>query len=266
MMKRRLAITLAASLLPFVACCDEMPLWEIRARLDGGKNIRFHELFKSIISEQSPGLIGDQAVVRFAGFDNPETPGEDWVAEVEGIADIGQIIGKLSAETKADEKGRFHFTEGNSAFAVWQDGSNRLRMASPASNVETKVTSMATLSDDAWLAGWIDLKRISQLGIESKTLKLPETLQFSASSGSQGNTLDFRAKLQSQEAVEPAKLILNEIQKELEATEKTAATKVPKMEIEAEGSTLMAKIRFSDADLDDWINEARAALVPAPTK
>lgn len=265
-MKRRLAITVAASLLPFVACCDEMPLWEIRARLDGGKNIRFHELFKSIISEQSPGLIGDQAVVRFAGFDNPETPGEDWVAEVDGVADIGQIIDKLSAETKADEKGRFHFSEGNSDFAVWRDGTDRIRMASPALNMEAKVTSMTSLTDDAWLAGWIDLKKISQHGIESKTLKLPETLQFSASSGSQGNTLEFRAKLESQESVEPAKLILNEIQKELGAAEKTSATKVPKIEIGTDGSTLMAKVRFSDADLDEWIKEVQAALVPAPTK
>lgn len=265
-MKRQLLVTLALGLLPAAARCDQAPLWEIRARISGGANLRFHEFFKSFISEQSSGLIGEKAVVRFAGFDNPATPGEDWVAEVDGIADLNQIIGKLSAETKADAEGRFHFKDEHIDFVVWREGADRLRMASPASNVDAKVTSITALPDDAWLTGWLDLKKLSQLGIESKTLKMPENLLFSASSGKEGNTLEFRAKLESEDSVGPAKLILNEIRKELVAAEDTAATMDPKLEFESEGSAIIAKIRFSDADLDEWIKEAQAALNPAPTK
>ncbi|HEY1121063.1 MAG TPA: hypothetical protein VGE67_05665, partial [Haloferula sp.] len=180
-MKRNPLITLAAALLPLAGFAEETALWEVRARLDGGKNPRLNAWIKDFFAKDgSAAMIGEKAVFRIAGFENEATPEEDWVAEVRDLADPAAVMKEIEAEAKPDGQGRFLMEEEGISFAVWRDGDS-VRLAGPPQNAGTAVASNAALQGDAWVAGWVGLGEISELEeLESSTLKLPENLSFSA--------------------------------------------------------------------------------------
>ena len=105
-MKRKTLITLAAALLPLAGFAEEKALWEVQARLDGGKNPRLNGWIKELFAKDgSTAMIGDKAVFRIAGFDNEATPEEDWVAEVHDLADPAALMKETEAEAKPDGQG-----------------------------------------------------------------------------------------------------------------------------------------------------------------
>lgn len=96
-MKRHLLPTLVAGLLPLAALAAEMPLWELRVRMDSGGNTGFHDWLKEILSEKNEVLAGGSEELRVAGFNNPESPGQDWVANVGESADPPKVLEKTVA-------------------------------------------------------------------------------------------------------------------------------------------------------------------------
>lgn len=260
-MKRHLLATLAAGLLPLAALADEMPLWEVQVRMDGGGNAKFHNWLKEILDGKEEALAGGKEVLRVAGFENPETPGQDWVAELGGLANIDEVLGKVAADVEPDAKGRFKIGGGEGGnFIVWRNGPATLRFAGPAGNADKVVTPKVTLAGDAWLAGWVDLARLSKESIESTTLKLPEQLSFTLSGGGPGVTLEFRATLADPDAAEAARAFLDEVVKEFSGSEEGRATGLPKVEFITKEKTLTAKMIFNEAQLGELLQEVRKAV------
>ena len=120
-MKRTTLITLAAALLPLAGFAEEKALWEVRARLDGGKNPQINGWIKELFAKDgSAAMIGEKAVFRIAGFENEATPEEDWVAEVRDLADPAAVMKEIESEGKPDGQGRFLMEEEGVSFLVWR--------------------------------------------------------------------------------------------------------------------------------------------------
>lgn len=260
-MKRNTLITLAAALLPLAGFAEETALWEVRARLDGGKNPRLNGWIKELFAKDgSAAMIGDKAVFRIAGFENEATPEEDWVAEVRDLADPAAVMKEIENEAKPDGQGRFLMEEEGISFLVWRDGDSALRLASPPQNAGASVASTATLQGDAWVSGWVNLGKISELEeLESATLKLPESVSFSASSTGEGIALDLSAGLKNQETAQTAKALLEGFKAELTA-DKDLGPKLPPVTVTAEDKKLTVRIELSEAHLGDLIEEIKKAI------
>ncbi|MEK7950147.1 hypothetical protein [Luteolibacter soli] len=259
-MKRNTLITLAAALLPLAGFAEEKALWEVQARLDGGKNPRLNGWIKEFFAKDgSAAMIGDKAVFRIAGFENPATPEEDWVAEVRDLADPAAVMKEVEGEAKPDGQGRFLMEEEGVSFVVWRDG-DAVRLASPPQNAGTAVATTAAPQGDAWVSGWVNLGKISELEeLASTTLKLPESLGFSASSAGEGIAIDVSAGLENKEAAETAKMLLQQFKAELVA-DKDFGPKLPPVTIDAEDGKLTVRIELTEAHLDDLIEEVKKAI------
>jgi len=260
-MKRKSLITLAAALLPLAGFAEEKALWEVQARLDGGKNPRLNGWIKELFAKDgSAAMIGDKAVFRIAGFENEETEEEDWVAEVRDLADLPAVMKEIESEAKPDGQGRFLMEEEGVTFLVWRDGDSRLRLAGPPRNAGVTVASSAALQGDAWVSGWVNLGEITELKeLESNTLKLPESLSFSASSAGEGIALDLSAGLDSRELAETAKTVLEGIKAELAADEEVGP-KLPPVTVSTEDNRLTIRIELTGDHLSDLIDEVKKAI------
>jgi hypothetical protein len=257
-MKRNTLIALAAALLPLAGLAEEKPLWEIQGRLDGGNNPRLNGWLKEFFAQDgSAAMIGDKAVFRIAGFDNEDTEAEDWVAEIRDLADLGGVMKKVEADAKPDGQGRFLFEEEGVTFLVWRDGDSLLRLAGPPQNAGTTVAPTAGLQGEALVSGWVDLSRIAELEeMESTTLKLPESLSFSASGTGEGIAIDLSAGLDSKELAATTKALLEQFKAELSAGEE----KILPITVTAEDKQLTVRIELTDAHLDDLIEEVKEAI------
>ena len=260
-MKRNTLITLAAALLPLAGFAEEKALWEVQARLDGGKNPRLNGWIKELFAKDgSAAMIGDKAVFRIAGFENEATPEEDWVAEVRDLADPAAVMKEIESEAKPDGQGRFLMEEEGVSFLVWRDGDSIIRLAGPPQNAGTTVGSAATLQGDAWVSGWVNLGQISELKeLESATLKLPESLSFSASSAGEGIAVDVGAGLESKELAQTAKALLEGFKAELAADEELGP-KLPPVTVTTEDKKLTIRIELTEAHLVDLIEEVKKAI------
>jgi hypothetical protein len=260
-MKRNTLITLATALLPLAGFAEEKALWEVQARLDGGKNPRLNGWIKEFFAKDgSAAMIGDKAVIRIAGFENADTEEEDWVAEVRDLADPAAVMKEIESEAKPDGQGRFLMEEEGVSFLVWRDGDSRLRLASPPENAGAAVAASATLQVDAWVSGWVDLGGISEIEeLESTTLKLPESLSFSAASAGEGIAIDLSAGLDSKELTETAKTLLEGFKAELAADEEFGP-KIPPVTVTTEDKKLTVRIELTEAHLDDLIEEVKKAF------
>ena len=260
-MKRTTLITFAAALLPLAGFAEEKALWEVRARLDGGKNPRLNGWIKEVFAKDgSAAMIGDKAVFRIAGFENEDTEEEDWVAEVRDLADPAAVMKEIESDAKPDGQGRFLMEEEGISFLVWRDGDSVVRLAGPPQNAGTTVASPVTLQGDSLVAGWVNLGEISELeDLESSTLKLPENLSFSAASAGEGIAIDLSAGLESTEAAETVKALLNQFKAELTADE-DVGEKLPPVTVTAEDKKLTVKIELTEAHLSDLIEEVKKAI------
>jgi hypothetical protein len=260
-MKRNTLITLAAALLPLAGFAEEKALWEVQARLDGGKNPRLNGWIKEVFAKEgSAAMIGDKAVLRIAGFENEDTDGEDWVAEIRDLADPAAVMKEIEAEAKPDGQGRFLMEEEGVSFLVWRDGDSSLRLASPPENAGATVAPSATLQGDAWVSGWVNLEEISELeNLESTTLKLPESVSFSAASAGEGIAIDLSAGLESKELAETAKTLVEGFKAELTADE-DIGPKLPPVTVTAEDKKLTIRIELTAAHLNDLIEEVKKAI------
>lgn len=260
-MKHNTLIALAAALLPLACLAGEKPLWEVQGRLDGGNHPKLNGWIKEFFAQDgSAAMIGDKAVFRIAGFDNDATEEEDWVAEIRDLADLGGVMKEIEADAKPDGQGRFLFEEEGLTFLVWRDGDSLLRLASPPQNAGTTVDPAAGLQGDAWVTGWVDLSRISELDdLESTLMKLPESLSFSASSAGEGMAIDLSAGLETKELAATAKALLEQFKAELSADEEAAAM-IPPVTVTAEDKQLTVRIELTEAHLDDLIEEVKKAI------
>ena len=81
----RLLVLTAALFAPSHLRGQEAPpakTWEIHARLDGGGNPKLAELSRKLLSPVVSSIEpGTDASFHVAGFENPATPGGDWIAE-----------------------------------------------------------------------------------------------------------------------------------------------------------------------------------------
>lgn len=259
-MKHAILIAIASVLLPSAGHAEEKPLWEIRGRLDGGKNPRINGLLKQILTATSgpASTIGDKAAFRVAVFENAATPEGDWIAEVRDLADSGAFIKQVEAGAKPDGQGRFLMERDGKSFLVWQEGNSVLHFAGPPQNAGITVTPAVTLSADSWLSGWIDLSRVSE-EVESRILKVSGDLSFSLSSAGEGVNLDLDAGLGSKESALVGKTLLEELMACI-AADKERAAKIPPVVITAEDHKLKVKVGLSDALLDELIGEAAKAF------
>lgn len=259
-MNRYLLTTLATGLLPLAALAEEMPLWEIRARMDAGGNTRIHDWLEELLDGERPAWMDGKAVLRVAGVKNAETPGEGWVAELSGIADPGGFLSKLAENAVKDNRGRFRIKEEDAEFMAWQDEAGALRFASPAENADMVVTPLALLEGDAWLAGWVGLASLSKPSVESTTLKLPEQLSFTFSGGGPGVMVEFRAGLGEPGVAEAAQTLLKKVALEFSSGKEGEASGVPKLEFKANDKTLTARVIFSGSQLDVLLEEISKAV------
>ena len=120
--------------------------------------------------------------------------------------------------------------------------------------------SAATLQGDAWVSGWVNLGQISELKeLESATLKLPESLSFSASSAGEGIAVDVGAGLESKELAQTAKALLEGFKAELAADEELGP-KLPPVTVTTEDKKLTIRIELTEAHLVDLIEEVKKAI------
>jgi hypothetical protein len=261
-MKRNTLALLAAAMVPTAGFADEKPLWEMVTRLDGTEeNSRLQQWVKEVFSSvDSTGVLGAQAVFRVAGFENAATPGEDWVAEIGGLADADGLLKRLGEAVEADAQGRYVIEEEGLSFVVWRDGESGLRFAGPPVNAGVSVTPVVRLQHGESISGWVDLKRLGQEALESKSLKLPESLGFSASIAGDGISLELVAEMATAEMVGTTRKLLGELHAELAAGKSEAAEKLPAFVISSEGNRLTVKVTMSGEELDRFIGEATKVI------
>lgn len=262
-MKRHSLAFLAAALLPAVGFADEKPLWEVVTRVDGrGEGSPIQDLVKELLSgADSAGVLGEEAVFRVAGFENAATEEEDWVAEIGGLADAGALLKQLGEAVEADSEGRYVIEEEGLHFVVWRDGESGLRLAGPPVNAGVTVIPVAKLGEGESVSGWVDLARLGQGEIESKSLKLPESLGFTAATTGDGIELELVAELASEDLVGATRKLLEEMQAELAKEPGEDRGRFPGFGISAEGKQLKVKVTVTAEELDRLIGEATKAVV-----
>jgi hypothetical protein len=106
----------------------------------------------------------------------------------------------------------------------------------------------------------VNLGKISELEeLESTTLKLPESLSFSASSTGEGIAINVSAGLEKSETAETAKALLEGFKAELTA-DKDFGQKLPPVTITTEDKQLTVRIELTERHLDDLIEEIKKAI------
>jgi hypothetical protein len=260
-MKHLAILTTAAALLPLAGSAGEPPLWEIRGRFDGGGNPQLRAWIGEMLTrDAAAAVIGDQAVFRIAGFDNPDTPEQDWVAEIRGLADPATVMKELEARAGVGPDGRITIQEDGMSCIVWRDENAVVRLAGPPLNAGTTVEAAAGIAGDALLSGWVDFSRLStRAELESMSLKLPEQLAFSTTAAGEGMELRLDAGLATPGLAEEARELLEALQSELSADPATAAM-MPPLELVAKDRTLTLKVVLTGGQLGDLIEELEQAI------
>jgi hypothetical protein len=255
MMKLQLLTSIAASLVCYSSArADEEPSWEIRLHMAGGGDVSSQRPIGEFLNEHFKGFaaIGNKASLRVAGFDNPETPGDDWVAELEEVANLEETLEGLTRDTKPDAGGKFTIKDEGLDFSVWKYGPAALRFAGPAQNSKLTVKSMVQVNGNTWIAGWVNLARLPKDAIQSKLLKLPETLSFELSSQGDQVKLELHADLVDPTFKEFAQRTLEELGKELASK---SSAKQPVFELKTDDKALTATIQFDHAQIGMLLGE-----------
>lgn len=251
---------LAVLVFPAIGSADEKPLWEAMSRFHGqAQNARVDDFVKKVLPGiNTAEMFGENTVIRVAGFENASTPQQDWVAEINGLKDAEALLKRLGVA--ADAQGRYTVEEEGMSFVVWRDGASGLRVASPPANAGVVVTSVAQLRTDETLAAWVDLSRLEQDAIQSKSLKLPKTLGVSATIEGEGISLEMVAEMANEELVATTQSLLAEMQAEMEKVQKAEGGAAPKVAISAEGKQLKVTVTMSHEELDLLMGEVTKAL------
>jgi hypothetical protein len=264
-MKRRLMIVVLMMAGCLTAASGETPVWEIRTRLAGGG----HEGIRALMVEALGGeevleMLGEQVEVRMAGFEDAETPGMDWVGEVRGVAGMEELMSKLEETLKPDGKGRYRMEEAGQEVVVWRDSGDVLRMASPPDHAGVTVETEVRLGERAWMAGWVDLKRLpAEAGVESAVLKLPESMRFEVSGGKgKGMAMELAACMASEAAVTTARVMIEEMVQGLAAgaVAGKAGVALPVVDVTAAGRTITLRVELGEAAVAELLEELRKAM------
>lgn len=259
-MIRKTMTFLAVLVFPAICSADEKPLWEAVTRIHGNdQNVQVDELVKTVLSGVNTAeVLGDNTVIRMAGFENAATPQQDWVAEIKGLNDTAALLKRLGVA--ADAQGRYVVEEEGLSFVVWRDGESGLRLASPPANAGVVVTPVVQLKTGESLAAWVDLSRLEQDVIQSKSLKLPKAIGLSASIEGEKISAEIVAEMASEELVEMMQKLFEEMQSELEKVAIADGGAAPKLVTTAEGKKLKVSIAISDKQLDLLMGEVTNAF------
>lgn len=220
------------------------PLWEIQARLDGSGSTVFSEFLANVLGGKLPaGVPHANARLRIAGFENKDTPEQDWIAEIHDMPGIEKLLGDFAVQSHS----KVLVSHEGSECVLWSDAAGVLRVASSAVNADQSPAVAAPLKEGAWLCGWIDLERIGDKGIQSRTLKWVEEIGFTVTSSGETITTEIRATLKSERVAEQAQVLVADLKSLLQEISPDSSSPAPALEHEVRDRVLIVRFHFTEA-------------------
>lgn len=157
--------------------------WEIHLRADGGGNPRLAEVTRLLLGPVAKTVnLNDGATFHATGFQNPATPGGDWVAELREVSGAKQLVANAAKTGGFRYEGdTLYLSKNTTTYAIWASGDNVIRAVHPADNRHTPTPPAAEFPASEWVSGGVPIDSVKNKLPKSDLLRLLDRIDFSFS-------------------------------------------------------------------------------------
>lgn len=255
---------LVAAMAPLAMAADApapKPVWEVQARLNGGKNPKINRWFQEVFGEAKLTAIKTGgATVQIQGFQSAQDSKQEWSAEIRGLEGTQELFGELEKEGAKRDGERLVYKAGEEEVAFWQAGPGVVKLVSPAGTSAREYT-VVPLPEDTWLAGSVDFTRLPKEMMDSSLLKMTKGLSFSVSSSGVGASVNLTVKLADAELADQLTTMAKELYAEaVKKDDGKPEASHPALEMESRDGAISFTVKLDDAQLQQVFDEVKAGL------
>ncbi|MFD0894627.1 hypothetical protein KBB96_05590 [Luteolibacter ambystomatis] len=264
---KNMTCVLVAAMAPLAMAADEpapKPVWEVQARLSGGKNPKIAGWFKEVFGQAKLTAIKTGgATVQIRGFRGAEESKPEWSAEIRGLEGEQELFGELEKEGAKRDGDRMIYKAEGEEVVFWQAGPGVVKLVSPA-GIPFRESAMTPLPEDTWLAGSVDFTLLPKELVDSSLLKMTKGLSFSASSPGVGASLNLTVKLADADLADQLATLAKELYAEVvKKEEDEPEVSHPALEMESRDGEISFTVKLDDTQLQQLVDEVKVGLKDA---